>query len=122
MQMAWHKRAAVAEWQERAGVELPSPEWTAVIPRAKQAAVNLLELLILEESGIRDGDSTWHGSDPLQAAFDLLVSCRVELYGPLGATEAATALPPTADAPLSGPPRLVPPGAAASPTLGKPLD
>jgi hypothetical protein len=73
-------RAAIAEWQERAGLTSPSPEQRARIQEARKAIYRVLEILTLEESGIRDGDGTWHGSNAFHAVGDTFRQLATDLY------------------------------------------
>jgi hypothetical protein len=65
MKMGQNTQRPKAEWQESAGLTLPSPAEREWIAKTRDAARQLLEVLVLEESGIRDGDSKWHGSNPV---------------------------------------------------------
>lgn len=73
--------AAIATWRKDAGLTEPTPSQSGQIPerfrrlnlswspnrigRMKSLAVELYEVLVREESGIRDGDGYWSGSDPI---------------------------------------------------------
>ena len=52
-------------FQEAAGIEPPVRAEREKLKRLKQLSFRLIELLVLEESGIRDGDGCWHGCGPI---------------------------------------------------------
>lgn len=59
-------QARVAAWQEAAGIEPATGDRAERLQELSQAAYELIKIIELESSGIRDGDGYWHGSDPLQ--------------------------------------------------------
>lgn len=63
----------IREFRERAGLEVPGHERRQLLEKMKRDAVNLIECIVLEESGIRDGDGQWHGCDPICAIVRNLV-------------------------------------------------
>ena len=56
----------IMEWQENAGLRLP-PQADVVL-KMQQCVIELLKALVLEASGIRDGDSHWTACDPIHDA------------------------------------------------------
>ena len=57
--------AAIAQWQEEAGIEPARGERADMLKRIADLAAELISITALEASGIRGGDGDWHGSDPL---------------------------------------------------------
>jgi hypothetical protein len=55
--------AEIAAWQKRAGIEPATGERAELLRRMSDAAFELIKIIELERSGIRDGDGGWHGSD-----------------------------------------------------------
>jgi hypothetical protein len=67
--------ANLAAWQERAGIEPARGEMADALERLSQAAFELIKVVELERSGIRDGDGYWHGSDVMSGmARDVAVA------------------------------------------------
>lgn len=64
--------ARIRAFQERAGLEPATGELNAALESMKTEAAKLIEILVLEQSGIRDGDGFWHGSDVLGNAMNSL--------------------------------------------------
>jgi hypothetical protein len=52
--------AAIAQWQETAGIKPASGKTAEMWEALSQAAFNLIRVIELERSGIRDGDGYWH--------------------------------------------------------------
>lgn len=61
--MGQKTQATIAAWQEKAGLEPAADQET--LTKISDAAFELIKIIELEKSGIRDGDGCWHGSDPL---------------------------------------------------------
>lgn len=72
-------RRELAEAAEETGIHPATGDRAAVVAEMKDTAVQLLEVLVLEEAGIRDGDGTWKGSDPVHGLVDRLVEQAVRL-------------------------------------------
>ena len=53
----------IAAWQENAGLNLPSPTIRELLSKLQDACFEAIKVAELESSGIRSGDSYWHGSD-----------------------------------------------------------
>jgi hypothetical protein len=51
-------------WQEHAGIKEATGYYRENLRAMSQAAFELIKIIELEISGIRDGDGYWHGSDP----------------------------------------------------------
>ncbi len=57
--------AKIAAWQEEAGIEPAHGDQGEALGKISRLAYELIQLVELERSGIRDGDGGWYGSDPL---------------------------------------------------------
>ena len=55
----------ISAWQQAAGIEPPTGAQLGLLDKMQEEGVNLIRLIELERSGIRDGDGNWYGSDPL---------------------------------------------------------
>jgi len=55
----------ISAWQQAAGIEPATGARLGRLEEMQEEAVNLIRIIELERSGIRDGDGSWHGSDPL---------------------------------------------------------
>ena len=55
----------IAAWQQAAGIEPATGAQLERLEEMQEEGVNLIRIIELERSGIRDGDGSWHGSDPL---------------------------------------------------------
>jgi hypothetical protein len=60
-------RAAV--WQEKAGLSVPPATTIALWSELQELAFEAIRVAELEKSGIRDGDSFWHGADVVGATL-----------------------------------------------------
>jgi hypothetical protein len=65
--------AAIAVWQKQAGIEEATPDMAKLLNELSRAAYELIKVIELERSGIRDGDGCWHGSDGLGGAVNDMV-------------------------------------------------
>jgi hypothetical protein len=77
--------AAIASWQEEYGIEPANGKWAVLIDELStlafelikvagdgelsDTAYDLIKILELERSGIRDGDGCWHGCDAAEATI-----------------------------------------------------
>ncbi len=61
--------ARIAAWQEEAGIEPAHGDQGEALGKISRLAYELIQLVELERSGIRDGDGGWHGSDPLDGTI-----------------------------------------------------
>lgn len=57
--------SAIASFQEHAGLEPSRGQRLELLERMQQAAFDLIKIIELEISGIRDGDGYWSCSDPV---------------------------------------------------------
>lgn len=55
----------IATWQQKAGIEPAKAGAAERLCELSREAYDLIRIIELERSGIRDGDGSWHGSDPL---------------------------------------------------------
>lgn len=55
----------IARFQEHAGLEPTCGQRLELLQRMQQKAFELIRILELEMSGIRDGDGYWSGCDPV---------------------------------------------------------
>jgi hypothetical protein len=55
--------AAIAAWQKQAGIEPARGQKAEALRDLSQAAFEMIKVVELESSGIRDGDGYWHGAD-----------------------------------------------------------
>ena len=63
--MGAQTRQAIRDFQERAGIEPATGKRAERLAEMSQHAHDLIQVLALEASGIRDGSGRWHGSDPV---------------------------------------------------------
>ncbi len=66
--------ARIAAWQEEAGIEPAHGDRGEALGEISRLAYELIQLVELERSGIRDGDGGWHGSDPLDGTIRDLIA------------------------------------------------
>jgi hypothetical protein len=74
-------QATIRAWQERAGIKEATGEYGRVLTEMSKAAFELIEIIVLEKSGIRDGDGFWHGSDPLSGTLQDIVKLDARMRG-----------------------------------------
>ena len=55
----------ISAWQQAAGIEPATGAQLGRLEEMQEEGVNLIRIIELERSGIRDGDGSWHGTDPL---------------------------------------------------------
>jgi hypothetical protein len=60
--MGAHTDYAIASWQ---GISPATGGTADILRRMSDTAFELIKIIELEKSGIRDGDGFWHGSDAL---------------------------------------------------------
>jgi hypothetical protein len=53
----------VRRWQEEFGLEPARGKYAAALDELSQACFEMIKIIELERSGIRDGDGGWSGSD-----------------------------------------------------------
>jgi hypothetical protein len=59
--------AKIDAWQQASGISEATESRAKTLEDMSQAAFELIKIVELERSGIRDGDGHWYGSDPLHA-------------------------------------------------------
>jgi hypothetical protein len=64
--------ATIAAWQKQAGIEPASGALSALLEEMSQATFEIIKIIELERSGIRDGDGYWHGGDVMGGLLDNL--------------------------------------------------
>lgn len=65
-EMGHRRDSEIANFRNRTGLQQPTGVRLAVIQELKRKTVELFEILVLEESGIRDGDGYWSFCDPVE--------------------------------------------------------
>ena len=65
--MGMRTDARIRTWQERARLEPACGAQGEVLEEISRTAYKLIRTVELEQSGIRDGDGAWRGSDPLDS-------------------------------------------------------
>ena len=78
----------IREFQDRAGIEPATGQRAAVLSDMSKRAYELIQVIALEQAGIRDGDGYWGGCDPIAGIVDELVKLERE---DLAACRVATA-------------------------------
>ncbi len=73
---------AITSFQERAGLEPPRGQQRELLERMQRVAFDLIRALELEISGIRDGDGSWTGCDPVSEMVIELGALKHKLYEP----------------------------------------
>src|SRR5689334_1301653 len=67
----------IAEGQEKAGIKPATGERARILGELSEAAFEAIKIIVLERSGIRDGDGYWHGGDVIYGmTSDLTELCR----------------------------------------------
>jgi hypothetical protein len=61
--MGSHTDYEIAKWQADHGIEPACGSYSEVLEEVSQKCFELIKVIELERSGIRDGDGCWHGSD-----------------------------------------------------------
>ena len=67
--------ARIAAWQETHGIEAAEGARAEKLRELSRLAYELIRMIELEMSGIRDGDGAWHGSDPLDGTVLQISDC-----------------------------------------------
>ena len=67
--------ARISQWQKEAGIKPARGDDLATLNEISQLAYELIKIVELERSGIRDGDGCWHGSYPLDGTIWRLNAC-----------------------------------------------
>jgi len=71
--MGQQRDARIENWQQRVGIHAARGHRAETLERISQLAFELIKLVELERSGIRDGDGGWSGCDPLACIIGNLV-------------------------------------------------
>ena len=79
--------ATIAAWQETHGIKPATGARAEKLRKLSRQAYELIRIIELEMSGIRDGDGHWHGSDPLDGIV-LQISDRRQLSTGAGEQDA----------------------------------
>jgi hypothetical protein len=64
--------AKIAAWQEASGIKPATGRRAELLGEMSNAAFELIKVIELELSGIRDGDGWWYGGDGMEQADDLV--------------------------------------------------
>ncbi len=75
-------QARIAAWQKASGIEEATGARAEKFEKLSRCAYDLIRVIELERSGIRDGDGFWHGSDALEGTVAAISDCYVTLSGP----------------------------------------
>ena len=68
-------QATIAAWQKASGIEEATGTRAEKFEKLSRCAYDLIRVIELERSGIRDGDGYWHGSDALEGTVRSLWDC-----------------------------------------------
>jgi hypothetical protein len=71
--------ANIAAWQKASGIKPAQGKLWEILEKMSQAAYELIKVIELERSGIRDGDGYWHGTGEMDHAAGDLV-CLIEAW------------------------------------------
>lgn len=82
----------IEAWQKQAGLEPATGSYALALEKLSQTAFDLIKVIELEKSGIRDGDGCWHGSDVVGHVMGETIDLckRVLELSPTGAHDVAT--------------------------------
>ena len=76
--MDQNTQAKIAAWQKTHGIQPADGERAEKLREMSRLAFELIRLIELEISGIRDVDGSWHRYDPLCDTLELLEDCYPE--------------------------------------------
>src|SRR5262249_8450637 len=96
-----YMRSRIAAFEEATGIKQASGGRLSDLDRLQNLAFDLVKIVELEKSGIRDGDGYWHGSDPLGATINDLNACW-QIFRRRDQQECNGRAPPRPSAPLGG--------------------
>ena len=68
----------IRDFQERAGIEPATGQCAARLSDMSKLAYDLIQVIALEQTGIRDGDGQWHGCDPVASIIHELAQLERE--------------------------------------------
>jgi len=77
--MSTHSGEEIEDWQRKHGIEPATGERAELLCQMSDKAFDLIKIIELERSGIRDGDGGWHGSDVVGGTMNDLVGL-IERY------------------------------------------
>ena len=77
--MGVYRNSAIECFQKHAGLEPACGQRRELLERMQQLAFDLIKILELEISGIRDGDGYWGYSDPVSGTVEKLGTLEHEL-------------------------------------------
>ena len=66
---------AIAAFQDRVGLKPVHGQESESLDRLQTLAFELIKIVELEKSGIRDGDGHWYGSDPVTGILQEIAEC-----------------------------------------------
>lgn len=69
--MGQRTQATIAAWQQEHGINEATGARRKALNDLSSLAFELIKIVELEKSGIRDGDGYWHGGDPLGIVRDI---------------------------------------------------
>jgi hypothetical protein len=69
----------IASWQKEAGIEPAMGKRAELLHALSKAAFNLIRIIELEQSGIRDGDGRWYGSCAFTSDVDRMAELCAEM-------------------------------------------
>jgi hypothetical protein len=72
---------SIREWQKKAGIKPASGKELEKLNRLSKHAYDLIRIIELERSGIRDGAGYWCGGDMFEYAVMDIVDLGLELCG-----------------------------------------
>jgi acid phosphatase family membrane protein YuiD len=74
--MGQMRQAQTAAWQQAAGIREATGDRAELLRRMSEKAFELIKIIELERSGIRDGDGHWSGADAMGGiARDMAALC-----------------------------------------------
>jgi hypothetical protein len=71
--MSSKREARIRDWQQRAGIVPACGKRQQTLGHMSQLAFDLIKVIELERSGIRDGDGAWGSADPVACIVQALV-------------------------------------------------
>ena len=78
--MAVMRDANIAAWQQAHGIQPVAGPRGDFLEGLSRAAYDLIRVVELERSGIRDGDGSWSGSDPLDGTIREITAIGLKLF------------------------------------------
>jgi hypothetical protein len=72
--------AVIREFQERSGITPATGQYAKDLRAIQEAAFQLIKVIELEQSGIRDGNGYWHGSDVMGGITGEMAALCERLY------------------------------------------